>query len=614
MRGPSSGGPAVRRLGVLVLALLLLWTVSSGAQLLAPGPLARGHANLEGDEKCDACHSAGRGISNQKCAGCHAPIAREQALGTGLHGRKFKGQSCAQCHSDHHGRDFSLIRWEPQAFHHEDAGWALRGAHAKTACNGCHKTKSYIGLSQSCASCHADPHQARFGAQCASCHGEASWNQLQLSRFDHELARYPLRGAHASVACAKCHQGSPPHYKELEFSSCTSCHQDPHQGKLGSACERCHKVDAWKSITFAPGAHPGLSLANGHARAPCAKCHDRGPLQAPSSGRACVGCHRPVHEASFGRRCEGCHESIQWLGLPRAVGLSAHSKTSFPLRGEHVGAPCAGCHKPELPENTRFRGLSAERCDRCHRDAHDRRFADRNGGECKTCHSERGFKPSSFGVALHQTTHFALEGRHAAVPCNQCHSALANAVQRLDWSLEQQSCAGCHRNPHGTQFQREMKQGGCAACHTSLGWGAPRVDHSLWPLTGAHASTACASCHSPSPQDRKAGKGPSYRGVPRACEGCHQDVHRGQFRLSEPKRTCEQCHSTVEFAIRNFDHEANTGFALAGRHQTLECSQCHGRSPTAAGVSAVRYRLGYRRCRDCHADPHAGAESRRRQP
>ncbi|HET9953374.1 MAG TPA: hypothetical protein VFQ61_02660, partial [Polyangiaceae bacterium] len=176
------------------LAVLLggvLFSRLAVAQILSPGPLAEGHANLEGDEKCESCHSAGRGISNAKCNGCHTEIAKSEARGTGLHGRKYKGQPCAKCHSDHHGRSFVMVRWEPKRFQHEDAGWPLRGDHASTACNGCHKTKSYIGLSPSCTSCHKDPHESRFGAQCLSCHDEADWNNLRLSQFDHDSSRYP---------------------------------------------------------------------------------------------------------------------------------------------------------------------------------------------------------------------------------------------------------------------------------------------------------------------------------------------------------------------------------------------------------------------------------------
>jgi hypothetical protein len=352
-------------------------------------------------------------------------------------------------------------------------------------------------------------------------------------------------------------------------------------------------------------AHPWLSLANGHARTGCAQCHDRGNLRAPSRGRACVGCHQPVHEADFGKRCESCHASIRWLGLDRKVGLAAHGKTAFPLRGKHDEVACSGCHKPSVAVAERYRGLVFARCSSCHQDPHDQRFKARDQGECAGCHSEAGFRPSRFGLIAHATTSLPLTGHHTAVACSACHDRPRDNGRRLDWSMTKTRCADCHDNPHGTQFAREMSQNGCATCHTSAGWDIPKIDHSSWPLTGAHAAAPCASCHTATEQDRKAGKGPSYRQAPRLCEGCHDDVHRGQFRLTEPKRACDYCHTTSAFKIASFEHESKTGYLLAGNHRTLACGKCHQSETTSAGVSAVRYRLGYRRCRDCHADPHA---------
>lgn len=365
----------IRPGALLVGMLLVLMAGVARAQFLSPGPLAQGHAKWEGDANCTTCHVAGKGLSNAKCTACHEPIGRSMNGRTGLHGRNYQGQACSKCHSDHRGRAFAMIRWNPATFHHDETGYVLRGAHAATKCSGCHKTKSYIGLSQACTSCHKDPHTNRFGANCLGCHDESAWTSLRLDGFDHALARFPLRGGHAKVACNECHEGSPPKYVGLEFSACTSCHQDPHRGSLGAACTNCHAETDWHSITFKTGAHPWLSLANGHSRAACSRCHDRGTLRAPSRGRACVGCHERVHEADFGNRCETCHASIQWLGLARSIGLSAHVKTSYPLAGEHQRVACASCHKPSVPEQQRYRGLAFARCDACHADVHEGRFA-----------------------------------------------------------------------------------------------------------------------------------------------------------------------------------------------------------------------------------------------
>ena len=149
-----------------------------------------------------------------------------------------------------------------------------------------------------------------------------------------------------------------------------------------------------------------------------------------------------------------------------------------------------------------------------------------------------------------------------------------------------------------------MRQGGCAQCHTALDWRQPNIDHSTWPLTGAHQAAPCNACHSPTAQDRASGRGASYRGVPRACAGCHEDVHAGQFRLSDPVKECGVCHGTSEFHIPRFEHAARTGYALEGRHAGLACARCHAQQELRNGARTVRWRLGYRACADCHANPH----------
>ncbi|HMR11545.1 MAG TPA: hypothetical protein PKA88_37450, partial [Polyangiaceae bacterium] len=107
---------------LLLLALLSFGSVAR-AQLMAPGPLAAAHASLEGDENCGRCHSSGRGVSNGLCNSCHGNVTRQ-----GMHTRAFSGP-CAKCHSDHRGRGFAMVRFNPSGFDHGQTGWPLRGAH-----------------------------------------------------------------------------------------------------------------------------------------------------------------------------------------------------------------------------------------------------------------------------------------------------------------------------------------------------------------------------------------------------------------------------------------------------------------------------------------------------
>lgn len=596
-----------RALAVAVALVVLGVARGAGAQLLSPGPLSNAHAAIDGDSACSKCHQSGRQVVASLCLGCHRDLGARLDAGAGLHGRQYKGQACENCHVEHIGRKAKLVRWPggaPERLDHDLTGWKLAGAHTRVTCTKCHTATSplgkpqFLGAKPACASCHQDPHAGRFGTDCKSCHDETAWPAFARDRFRHDLARFPLTGKHQAVACDGCH-GTPAKWKGLAFATCEDCHTDPHDGEFRpKACSACHSTAGWEGATeLMRTQHPWLSLRNGHRKVACARCHDRGNAQAPSKGGDCVDCHRPVHEAPFGNRCETCHATIKWLGLSEAIGRDAHARTPYPLEGRHAQVACARCHPKDRPAAARYRQLTFDRCGACHADRHGGEFAARAGGECAACHTVGGFAPTTFGPAQHAELGFALDGRHAATPCAGCHG---DARPRLDWRQRKRACADCHANPHGDQFARELAAGGCASCHATSGWGQPRIDHATWPLDGRHAETPCARCHG-----ETRGKAPAeFRGVPRTCEGCHEDIHGGQFRLTSPVRACADCHTTARFTLPDFAHAARTGFALEGKHAAVACAGCHPAAPLGDGVTAVRYRLGYRACKDCHANPH----------
>jgi hypothetical protein len=591
----------------LVIAVVIALPRSAAAQLMSPGPLSQAHAAIDGDDHCGDCHQSGKKVVASLCLGCHKDLAKRLDAGAGLHGREYKGKACETCHVEHIGRKTKLVRWPGGAMEkldHDLTGWKLEGGHRGPKCLDCHKQTqpsgkaSFLGAKTACGGCHKDPHDDRFGKDCASCHGVVDWKTVDLDPFDHARTRYPLTGKHAKVDCAKCH-GTPSTWKGIEFDTCDRCHADPHKGKLEpTPCADCHDTSGWRTAEKKMRRnHPRLSLRNGHAKVKCETCHDRGIAKSPSKGSQCVDCHRVVHEAKLGTKCGGCHKTIEWLGLPDEIGREAHDKTPFPLAGKHAKVDCARCHSPKLPPDKRFRQLAFDRCAGCHEDVHQGRLVEHGGGACETCHGVDGFTPTTFGVEAHAKTAMPLEGRHAAAPCSGCHKGKR---PRLDLSVAKQACADCHANPHGDQFAAEMADGGCAHCHSPRDWGQPRIDHSTWPLTGAHEQTRCDACHGDA-----SGEAARYRGIPRDCEGCHEDTHAGQFRLAAPEKACTRCHDTSRFTIASFDHRAESGFAIEGKHVQVTCDGCHPTASLRNGLSARRYRLGYQACKDCHADPHA---------
>ena len=605
------------RIAVVFLLACVVTLAPRGARagVLSPGPLSSAHASIDTDDDCAKCHESGNKIVPGLCLACHKDLGAKLSAGTGLHGRQYKGKPCEDCHVEHVGRNAKLVRWpggDLTKLDHDLTGWTLAGGHKPVTCLKCHTKTSplgkpqFVGVKTTCAGCHKDPHAGRFTGECKKCHSESDWKAFERKAFDHNLAKFQLTGKHVDVACAKCH-GTPEKWTPIAFATCDACHADPHKNQFSpKPCTACHDTKGWAAAgDKIRSDHPWLSLRNGHAAVACKTCHDKGDDKPPSKGKACVGCHKAIHVAKFGAKCETCHASIQWVGLPESVGREHHGQTRYPLEGKHAAVDCGACHAKSKPVAARYRNLAFEACGSCHADKHAGEFAARNKGECAPCHTLAGFSPSRFGLTEHATTAFALDGRHVATRCSSCHT---KARPWLDLRVGKKACLECHANPHGEQFAKEMAAGGCATCHTTADWHQPHIDHTTWPLVGAHQRTTCIACHG----EQKVGAPPAaYRGIPRACEGCHDDVHAGQFRAAAPVKACTSCHDAADpggfKTARKFDHAKQTTYPLISKHQAVACAACHPTTALRNGASAVRYRLGYRACKDCHANPHTEA-------
>lgn len=152
-----------------------------------------------------------------------------------------------------------------------------------------------------------------------------------------------------------------------------------------------------------------------------------------------------------------------------------------------------------------------------------------------------------------------------------------------------------------------------------------RAQISPGPLSRAHESlegvTKCASCH-----DFGAG---TKRFL---CLQCHAEIkqrldthsgfHTRAFKPLPGEADCARCHmehNGQTFALtrldrRTFDHAAQTGFPLEGRHAQQKCDACHNAKKLPSDARAAikikdpsRTFLGLRRdCAACHKDIHAG--------
>jgi len=634
---------------VLGLALLTGIFLQHGAPAwaqISPGPLARAHQSLEGTTHCGACHKLGAGETQFKCLECHTEISQRIATRRGYHAAVAKpggtSRDCVACHSDHNGQDFPLIYWEPseKAFDHSKTGYLLEGKHAGLSCRQCHNAKNipdferaslktadlsrtFLGLSRDCGSCHTDPHRGQLGKACEKCHDSIDWKRTLP--FDHARTRFPLTGAHARVACQKCHkpESADPkvlQYVGLSFAQCADCHYDPHKGAFKAACESCHTTASWKRVSTTEvrarfdHSRTRYPLLGRHAEARCTDCHTGGDFKRPVAYEKCGDCHRPdPHRGQFAARkgggdCAVCH-TVEGF-KPARFGLKEHAATAYPLEARHASVPCAKCHIPAGKE-TIYKVKFAQ-CTDCHNDIHQGQFAGPPVNiRCETCHTLKGFKPSSFTLARHQKTRFSLSGGHVAVPCMDCHEAQKSpgSTAAVPYRFADRSCTKCHFDPHKGEFATRMgvvrtdgSTLGCEACHSTKAWSdTTRFDHATtdFVLTGTHRATACIDCHKP-PNLELTMKNVVFKSAPKHCEGCHQDPHAGQFARESKNPGCFGCHDTNKWKPSLFDHETQAGFPLKGAHQRVRCGDCHETTRMVEEKPVLFYRPTPKACEACH--------------
>jgi len=109
-------------------------------------------------------------VVNDKCLECHRELRTRIKAGTGFHG-PLAGRQCVECHKEHLGRSFKLVRFDRSTYDHGRLGFPLAGKHARLDCERCHtpefrkaadvrqnpallSSKTFLGLSRECVACH----------------------------------------------------------------------------------------------------------------------------------------------------------------------------------------------------------------------------------------------------------------------------------------------------------------------------------------------------------------------------------------------------------------------------------------------------------------------------
>ena len=293
--------------------------------------------------------------------------------------------------------------------------------------------------------------------------------------------------------------------------TCTSCHKDPHSGRLGPSCASCH--DAAEPFATASRAFHKkgvvFPLEGKHLQVPCESCHRNGVIK--GTPNRCYDCHwirrqDDKYRTRLGNQCEECHRPTSW----GAVTWDHATRTGFPLSSVHRSLACDQCHKGQV-----FQGMAPD-CASCHQKDYSAARSPNHAAAgfpttCQTCHRPGD---ATWHQARFDHTTFPMAGIHATQPCAGCHK---NDVYRGT----SRTCFGCHKSDYdGSKNPSHAAAGfptACDSCHkfSDSAWKQATFSHTSFPLAGVHASQACASCHATG----------IYKGTRRDCVGCHQSVY-----------------------------------------------------------------------------------------
>lgn len=286
------------------------------------------------------------------------------------------------------------------------------------------------------------------------------------------------------------------------------------------------------------------------------------------------------HGDNFDIDCSNCHIAESWkINLSKVT--FDHSKTNFNLIGQHQAVDCRSCH-----QSLKFSKMEKD-CISCHKDIHQGTV----GFDCTSCHNSTSWIVKDI-IGLHQTSRFPLLGAHKLLDCAQCHID----YPELKFEPLNLDCYACHaqnyisaQSPNHTASKFSTD---CQECHSvnAFSWSTTNINHSFFPLAGAHALPNCFSCHQ---------QGGNFSGLSPECYSCHRSDYES---TNDPNHitsglptTCEVCHSINGWEPADFNHNL-TQFPLTGIHVTVNCTSCHTNGYSGTSTE----------CYSCHQTDYNG--------
>lgn len=474
-RSPIISLPSLLIFAVLLAALgLTVWR--QGGLAFSPGSLSAGEvpgtslagysSHAEFEEKCGLCHQPLTSLQAELCIACHSNIDEQIIEQDSLHGKIEGVMMCAECHTDHKGREHDLRLGSLEDFDHSGMAFSLIRHQVDYSlesldCLTCHVPDGQFSvLDSSCTRCHAgaDPafmltHVIDFGEDCVSCHDGLD----SMARFEHASSLFPLEGVHQELACVECHvQGQ---FEDLS-TECVACHIEPfeHQGWFGLDCASCHNPQDWKPAQLngqlfdhSTGTEFSLELHRlDFAGNPisCQGCHLQDDHTLTPG--TCFECHSSQnqdfmvqHQAELGTNCLECHDGVDRM-------RDFDHQELFPLDGAHAEIECQACHVDQVYQET------PSECKDCHPEPEI--HAGFFGFKCEYCHQATKWVPAQ----LHSHGFPINHGEQPGDDCQLCHVS----------SYEQYTCYACHEHDQEEIFEKheelnlsQKQLQNCTDCH-----------------------------------------------------------------------------------------------------------------------------------------------------
>jgi len=166
------------------------------------------------------------------------------------------------------------------------------------------------------------PHDT-FPANCSLCHVGDKWGLLEHFTFNHAARTgVKLEGAHNEAKCLRCHNDRGP-VRIFQAKGCVGCHEDFHNGDLGTNCAECHGEQDWRPVGMIEMHNrTRFPLTGVHALTACHRCHVGARFgKFVPNDTECVTCHRadlaqavnPNHVGlGWVDNCDRCHMPTRW--------------------------------------------------------------------------------------------------------------------------------------------------------------------------------------------------------------------------------------------------------------------------------------------------------------